>query len=476
MASTTTTSSTTKMTKGTQRLIAKADIKHHLFPMSLFLTREEFMNLVRYGAKNAWVHVIEQADGSLLFRVQCDGTGNASRERLLAPAESNGGGTSRYAAGLPVARLKRGDMDSFWSVAWKTENSDRVNYMSNDHEVTRYPLNEPDYHPWTTREQHGFVHTTTILPAKLEGVTLDQVAPILREILCASMNPETLENLHIELRVTNKEGATVAALDSKSPTDRWMTLEEAVLVHPNTRVWAEETIEHEHVVITAKYVEVSKAALKGKNAFIPNFPHYGTASSPHALLSMEGFVVADPRIHEAMCAKPHPSSQNRKYLFVKFALKPDDTDVDHLPTPASTKTSFLNDCPIYKACMEQVRAKQPAGWLSWKKAPAAGAADTSSDSDTSAAGGPADAAPAAGGDAPAKKPRKSRKRAAPEAEMVPEPPADAVDLPAAPAPVEDEDLRWIAENRERLLKPNVIAELRRLLGLGVFMTEDGEVV
>jgi hypothetical protein len=358
------TSTSKTMTKGTQRLIAAADIKHHLFPMSLFLIREELMNSVRYNAKNIWIRMTERADGSVRIQVEDNGTGDASRERLSAPAETNGGGTSRYGAGLWVTRLKRGGDQ--WSVAWKVAGSDRATGITNadNNAVTSYLLGDRAIHPWLHKEQHGFIHTSTILPAKLEGVKLADVAATLREIMCASMAPNTLKNVMIDITVTNASGSVVSQMNSKA--DKWVTFEEAVFSRPDTVVWARTVIPFGSMNITATFAEI-KLKKKKNLDYIKDFPHYGALSAPHAMLSQEGFTVADMRLHEALNKKPHPSSYNKKYMFVTFDLIDGETDVELLPTPASTKTSFLSDCPRYIECMAAVRANQPTGWAIWKK-------------------------------------------------------------------------------------------------------------
>ena len=453
-----------KMTLGTQRLIANADIKHHYFPLSLFLFREELMNSVRYNAKRIWILATELPDGSVQFRVQDDGTGDASRDRLSGPAASNGGGTARYGAGLPITRLKRGNEGDAWSVAWKKAGTDRVEIMTNDLEVSRLRLSDPDQ-PWTAPEDHGFVHTTVIRPAKLEGVTLATLAPTLREITCVSTQKATLQGLEISIEVKDKTGATVAKVNSKDAADPWITFKEAVEQRTNTKVWATTTITRGSVRITVSYVEV-KGLKKGE--FIHGFPHYGAVGAPHAMLAMEGFVVADMPLHQALDRKEHGSSQNKKYLFATFDLVEGETDVERLPRPASTKTSFVPDCPIYQDCMEQIRNARPPKWADWKKDAPESPPSSDGGSEPTAPpkkrGRPAKvAAPApapAPEPAPAPKPapaklkiRKAKVAAALPAEpvvMVPEPAvAPEVAVPE-PAPVVDADVEWFRTVQERL--------------------------
>jgi hypothetical protein len=303
-------SSLSKMTKGTQRLIASADIKHHIFPLSLFLTREELMNSVRYGAKNIWIRITELPDGTLRFAVEDNGNGKADPTRLSSPAEANGGGTARYGAGLPVTRLKRGAISDAWSTAWKEEGKEEANCMGDDTQVRTLPIPFPKYHPWSKSTDHGFIHTSIIQPAKLGSVSLSEIAPTLREIVCASMLPATLGGVEIDITVTDKAGKVVSHANSK--VEKWVSFEEAVLKAPDTKLWLEKVIMRGKVRITVKYVEIK---LK-RNGHIKDFPHYGAVNAPHAMIGQEGFVVADMPLHDALAREKHGASMYRKYMFI----------------------------------------------------------------------------------------------------------------------------------------------------------------
>jgi hypothetical protein len=414
--------STLKMTKGTQRLIASADIKHPIFTLPLFLLREELMNSVRYEAENIWIRITEVPDGTLRFTVEDNGNGKADAARLSSPAEANGGGTSRYGAGLPVTRLKRGNLSDPWSVAWKEEGKEEANCMGDDTQVRTLPIPFPKYHPWSKPTDHGFIHTSIIQPAKLGSVSLPEIAQTLREITCGSMLPATLDGVEIDITVTDKEGKVVSHANSKA--DKWVSFEEAVLKAPDTKLWLEKVIVRGKVRITVKYVEVK---LK-RNTCIKDFPHYGAVNSPYAMLAQEGFVVADMPLHEALAREKHGASMYRKYMFVEFSLV-GSTDVADLPTPASTKTSYLSDCQTYRDCMKDVRDNTPSGWAKWNKSTPEVSPATSGASSPDATPAPAPAP------APAKKKPGRPSKVKPVAEPVLEPKPEPVPEPTQEAAV-----------------------------------------
>lgn len=459
------------MTKGTQRTISKADIKHHIFPVALFLTREELMNSVRYNAKNMWIEILELANGNFTMRVMDDGTGDADELRLAGPAESNGGGTARYGAGLLITRLKRANEGDFWSVAWKKEGGKYAKHMNGESNTTTCPLTGmSEFHPWTKESDHGFVHTTALLREKLQGVEAKDLIPMLREIVCTSMTPETLARLNVTIQVKTKDGIVS---EENSVKDKWRTLEQALRDSHGVRIWAEKTIHVGEVVMRVAYLEMAQ---KTK---LVDFPHYGQTGTPHAMLAMEEFTIADMPLHVALKRKAHGSSFNRRYLLVAFSLREGVNDVELLPTPASTKTGFLPECRIYAACMDAVKAHQPEGWAKWEKAAAA--------------------SPTSDGSVPAPEPAAPKKKRSPVAALPPAalppgperlrvaagggpaPPPEAppkaflggvfgskkkVKVAVASDSVDVQWVRgWVCENESRLKRPDVVAELRRLLNL-----------
>jgi hypothetical protein len=455
-----------KMNKGTQRLIASADIKHHIFPLSLFLTREELMNSVRYGAKNIWIRITELDNGTLRFAIEDNGSGKADPVRLSSPAEANGGGTARYGAGLHIARLKRGNLGDSWSAAWKEAGTDEASCMRDDTQVRTLPIPFEKYHPWSKATDHGFIHTSIIQPTKLGSVALSEIAQNLREIVCGSMFPATLASVEIDITVTDKAGKVVSQANSKA--EKWVSFEEAVLSAPGTQVWDKKTMMRGNVRTTVTYAEVK---LKGRNGCIKDFPNYGAVNAPHAMIGQEGFFVADMPLHEALERPKHGSAMYRKYMFVEFDLV-GSTDVTALPTPASTKTSYLSECQTYRDCMKDVRGAQPSKWASWNKTTPEASPAISDASSPDVAPAPAPAkkkpgrppkakpapapepapAPAPAPDAPAPKKtriviRKKGASPAPAQAPVPEPepapePAPAPEVDEAVVPVVDPDVEW----------------------------------
>lgn len=454
-----------KMNKGTERLIANADIKHHLFPIPLFLIREELMNSHRYGAKNVWIRLQERPDGTILMSVRDNGSGQADVERLKSPAESNGGGTSRYAAGLPIAQLKRGNQDDPWSVAWKKAGDEEAKYMTNDRVETKAPVPFARYHPWTNSSEHGFVHTTTLRPEKLQGLTLAQLLPTLREIICGSLCPDTLKSMCIDIKVEDKAGTLVATSNSTDKSDPWRTFEEVVTGSQSKVIT--KVSRSGNVKITAKFViagkglfthSVKKITKGGKQmrntSIIPHFPNYGAISSPHGFFLQEGFIIADLPLDDALDLISH--SLNYHYLFAEFSLldRPASgpltrEEVEKLPTPASTKTGYLKTCPIYTACMDVLKANKPpnAEWLAWE-------ATTQVNGGEKAASPPTVPAAKVQKTVPAPLPPPP-----PPAVLPPPPPAVP---PPPPLVVVDPDIQWARDNQARLRKPAVIAELRKL--------------
>jgi hypothetical protein len=451
------------MTKGTQRTLAHADIKHHIFPVALFLTREELMNSVRYNAKNLWIEILELADGNFTMRVMDDGTGDADKNRLTGPAESNGEGTARYAAGLPITRLKRANPGDVWSAAWKKAGEKHATCMDNNFEISKCPLaGMGEFHPWTKESDHGFVHTTPLRREKLNGVEPKDLVATLREILCASMTPAVLARLSVTVQVKTKDGVVS---EENSVKDKWRTLEQALRASQGMRIWEEKTIHVGDVVMRVVYLEMAQ-----KTKLI-DFPHYGQAGTPHAMLVMDEFTIADMPLHVALKRKAHGSSFNRRYLLVTFSLREGVDNVELLPTPASTKTSFLPDCAIYAACMKAVTAGQPKGWAKWEAAPDSPPSDGPAPAPApeppapkkkrgrpAATPPPAAALPpgperlqaAAGGGTPPppEAPKKTRivirkKAASPPAAPAPEPePAPAPEVAEAVVPVVDPDVEW----------------------------------
>lgn len=450
------------MNKGTERLIACADIKHRIFPSPLFLSREELMNSARHGATYIRFQFKELADGRVQLTAEDDGRGDANVARLQSPSEVNGGGTSRYAAGLSIARLKRGGPDAVWSAAWKQMGEDEARYMTNDRVETKTAIPFAKYHPWIEKRQHGFIHMSTIRSDNLEGLELENLIPTMREILCTSMRPETLKALRVEVVVEDKTGKLIGSSMSTDERDPWKTFEE-VVTGPASKVMTKQ-FRCGDMLVTVKYViagkslyssTVKKADKGGRKRtieFIPHFPNYGVVSSSTAFISQEGFVVEDSPLAEALEQISH--SLNYRYMFVDFSLAERTTagpltseEVEQLPTPASTKTGYLKSCPIYQAAMLKARTEKPptAEWLSWD------------------ATAPVHVAPALkvpkAEPAPTTSPAASKVPALP-----PSPPPQTVTVPTV-----DTDIPWVRalvrNNEARLKKPAVLSELRKLLGL-----------
>lgn len=354
-------STSTRITPGTERLISCADIKPQAYPLSLELSKEEFMNSKRHGASKVDVTFRENEKTSYYeIEYRCNSTGDANRERLLSPSALNGGGTSRYAAGLPVARLKRGNPGDAFQVLWKKTGEPWYYEINNTEDGTVPKRLDMAGSPWSSDTEHGFVHRCVLRKETLEkfgdaaGVKIDGIVPAIREICCVGMMPETLESLDITVTVFKQDGSMVDTSNSKK--QKWMPFETA-LMQVNDRVKINQTVSHPATLqLTAKtrYLRV----VVPRNTSLPGFPRYGVTKTSWAFIGADGFYTAIPT-KDALDRSLHGASLNGRLMFTVLTST---GGVESYPTPASTKNGFLGTCPIYRKVLKAINDGKPTGY------------------------------------------------------------------------------------------------------------------
>lgn len=350
-----------------ERTISCADIKPQVYPLSLELLGEEFMNSSRYGATKLNITFRQMASGDYGMEVRCNSTGNVDRARLLSPSAVNGGGTSRYAAGLPVARLKRGNPGDAYEVLWKKADESWYHAVTNTEDGTSPKRLNTPASPWTSAAEHGFIHRCLLRKETLEkfgeakGVTIDGIPTAVQEICCVKMMPDTLESLDITVTVFNEAGAMVGTSNSRE--HRWMPFETA-LTQVSDRVKTDYRVSQpvtEKLNTDTRYLHVSIP----KGTPVPGFPRYGVTNLSWTFIGADGFYTAVPT-KDTLDRASHASSLSGRVIFAKLSIE-EGADVDSYPTPASTKNSFLGTCPVYRRLLACLNAAKPAGYAVFAK-------------------------------------------------------------------------------------------------------------
>lgn len=355
-------SSPTRIAPGTERLISCANITPQLYPLSLELLLEEWMNSFRYGATKVTMTFRLRADKHYDLEVRCNSSGRADRGRLMSPSASNGGGTSRYAAGLPVSRLKRGNPGDAYEVLWKKANEMWYHAVTNTEDGTSPKGLDGAASPWTSAAEHGFIHRCLLRKETLEkfgdakAVAMDGIVPAIQEICCVKMMPDTLESLNITVRVVNEAGVVVATSNSKE--HRWIAFETA-LTQVNEQVMMDHRISQpvtDQLSTETRYLHVSIP----KGSHVPGFPRYGVTNMSWTFIGADGFYTAIPT-KDTLDRASHASSLSGRVIFAKLSIE-EGAGVESYPTPASTKNSFLGTCPVYRTLLTCLNASKPAGY------------------------------------------------------------------------------------------------------------------
>lgn len=369
----------TRMSKGNERLIACADIRGRKYPLGLELTMEEVINSERYGATRMDIEFRENAEGNIDMCAKDSGNGDVNISRLTAPAENNGGGTSMYGAGLHTTRLKRAGPGVSYTACWKVAGNPWFNRFSDKEDGTKSIRLDDASSPWKSADEHGFVHKTTIYSENLApvldiaGVTINDIVPAIREIITVMTSQTKLNNIEFRITAYDRSGKKVGESNSKDKADPWKSFVEVFQSYPSCTKYppVTTTVEGHEVAkkgrtkdldITMKFVH----AKIPKNKNIPNFPRWGVTSVAYVFFDVFGFYIPVP-IHEALDKAVHGASQNGRIAIVDISCD----DVDSRPTPSSTRTSFVQTCPNYKAVLKSFRDHKPTGWDQYSKEPAA---------------------------------------------------------------------------------------------------------
>lgn len=400
-------SSARPLSQGTERAFECIDLKHH-YPVPLYLTREVIMDNVRHGAKNVNITYRQLTDENFKVKITDDGDGKADASRIIAPSEENGNGTSRYGHGLRIYRLKSAGRDEPWSATWKTVGDSF--YQSLDQKSTHSKPNSlKSGCPWETPESHGFSFETKLKKDALDGHHPSEIAPILREILCASMTPETLASIRIHIEVLDKEGNPFyekvpdvklkkdgkprKGQENVSTTPRCLGVVDSVSESwPSILTVLEnnQTEEFPYVdgtLSTKALIGTSFFHLKNEDKHSPVhefLPYYTSKKAHFALIVQDGFIT-EVSLEEALDRAPHASSLNGRFAVVKVD-RPIETievpDEDKLPSeevrmqkeairqqsilePASSKMTFFG--PVYNEAKEFLRKVSPKNWVTFKK-------------------------------------------------------------------------------------------------------------
>lgn len=365
---------TTRMSKGNERLIAGADIRARKYPLALELTMEEVINSERHGATQMDIKFCENAEGNIDMTVKDDGDGKADISRLTVPAEKNGGGTSMYAAGLRIAQLKRAGAGVSYTACWKEAGNPWFNRFSDKEDGTKSIRLDDASSPWKTNDEHGFVHKTTIYPENLApvldiaGVTINDIVPAMREIITVMSSQAKLDKIEFHVTAYDRSGKKVGESNSKEKADTWKSFVEVFHDYPTctnyppvtTVVKGENGKKDQNITMKFMYTKIPK------NKNILNFPRWGVTSVAYVFFDVFGFYIPVP-LHEALNKAAHGASQNGRIAIVENSCD----DVDSRPTPASTRTSFVQTCPNYWAVLKSFRANKAAGWDQYIKEPAA---------------------------------------------------------------------------------------------------------
>lgn len=423
MASSQISSSPLPLSKGTERALECIDLKHTIFPVSLYLTREVIMDNIRHNAKNVKITYNQLPNDDFKVSIVDDGDGKAEAGRLIAPAEGNGLGTSRYGHGLRIYRLKSAGRDEPWTATWKAA-GDSFYHSLNESSVNSKPNSLEEGGLWETKESHGFSFETKFKFENLKGKhEPSQIAPMLREILCLSMTPETLASVHIHIEVLDKEGnpfyeklpevklnkdgkprKSKKALTAKclgiadSVSENWKSIL-TVLEENHKGEFPSSTfkLSSEATLNASYYIINAQGNKKPANEFMPN---YTSKNANFALIVQDGFITELP-LTEALKLAPHPASQNGRFVVMKVDRPletipiPDEDKLtaeqamrkreairqDSILEPASSKITFIGK--NYEEALNKIRSEKPSGWVVYQKKESTPSNSDGSESDSS---------------------------------------------------------------------------------------------
>jgi len=402
-------SSTKPLDNGTLRAFEKMDVHHHTFPISLFLIREALMDSVRHHARKIKVVYKELPNGDFAVKIIDDGDGKAKASRLIAPAEDNGVGTSRYGHGLRMLRLRNGGVKSPWSVAWKVNGNSFYHTLQLDPKEGYFPqarnVNADEL--WDSPDGHGFIFEMILCRDNLDTHDPSEIAPLLREICCISMTPEVLARIHVRIEVLDLNGSplmekfpqhklkkdgterkvknrraprVVGIADSKE--EGWISILDVLRTNKVGEYAAWDTTMTTGALARAEHYRLIPS--NKKVPVHPYMPNYTSAKSQFALFVQDEFIT-DVALPEALGKAPHGASLNGRYVVV-WADRPVNTIVlpnedqlsaedafmqkehirqESIPTLAASKVTFVG--PVYQELIQLVRTGKPAGWDKFEK-------------------------------------------------------------------------------------------------------------
>ena len=360
--------STSRYNVAQARKDRSAAVSHPFYPLALFLLKESITNSIRFGASIFNISFTwNEAFQAWKVETQDDGSGDADFDRMNGPAEENGETTSRYGFGdwarqvfgdasneLPASRIakKAGDEYALSIITGPIPNKwdpRDLYYM------------DPKC-PFESVESHGFYNMNHIHMDAIPGIGADDLLAVFREIVTVGFDQEILDKLNIIVAIN---GETV----SNSHDPKWDSYETALMKKAGI------TVTNDGVTTkTAGDVKLTVHKLRQiGTGLIPNFPNYGKRSMDTSLafFFQGGILIEEQPVYQAIGLAQHPTSQNGCKAFVRLELTDPSLPATSLPTPASTKTSYIPTCPVYMACMAELAKVRDTKWITPKpRAPA----------------------------------------------------------------------------------------------------------
>ena len=340
-----------------------AAVIHPFFPMALFLLKESITNSIRFGASVFNISFTwNESFQAWKVETQDDGSGDADFDRMNGPAEDNGESTSRYGFGdwarqvfgdasneLPAARIaKKAGEEYACSVVtgpipilWDPRD---LYYM------------DPKC-PFKSVESHGFYNMNHIHKNAIPGISVDDLLAVFREIVTVGFDQDILDALCINVFINGE-------IVSNSLDPKWDSYETALMKKAGITV-------NNDGMTTKTAGDVKLVVHKVRQigtGLIPNFPNYGKRSMDTSLafFFQDGILIEEQPVYQAIGLAQHPTSQNGCKAFVRLELTDPNLPATSLPTPASTKTSYIPTCPVYMACMAALAKVRDTKWITPK--------------------------------------------------------------------------------------------------------------
>jgi hypothetical protein len=202
----------------------------------------------------------------------------------------------------------------------------------------------------------------------IQGVVIQDIPAAIREIITVHTSQPHLDKLTITVSAYDSAGKLMNHLNSKDENDLWasfvdvcgaksITSYDPVSTTIAGRKYPRRENPTKDLHLTMQFLNVKIPTKKS----LPNFPRWGTTSVAAVFADVFGFYIPIP-LHEALNKAPHGASQNGRIAIVK-----PQGDVDSRPTPASTRTSFVQTCEIYQAVLEKLQSLKPSGWDQYQK-------------------------------------------------------------------------------------------------------------